>query len=346
MQKKKIAIVGTGNIFDTVHYPNFSKYSDTHEIVAVVDTLSDRAELVSKKYNISHFYTSTEEMVKECKPDIVSVCVPNKFHYETVMQALRGGAHVICEKPPAINANEAKEMMELAEQKNLVLAFNLHHRHSANTGILKTQIEKGTFGNIYNVKVEALRRRGVPGWGSFTNKAISGGGPLIDIGVHMLDTALYLMGFPKVKSIMASSYCEIAKTKSRGTLGDWDPKKFEVEDSLFAFIKFETGATLTIETSFALNIKEKSVMNVWLRGSAAGASVFPLEIYTDVEGELVDTNFPFVDERGNHENSLRRFIERCDGKDAMIATAQEGYYLQQIIDGLYRSAASGDVVYL
>ncbi|SEO12496.1 Gfo/Idh/MocA family protein [Paenibacillus sp. OV219] len=341
---KTIAIVGTGNIFETVHYPQFSKYSDEYAITAIVTTSEEGGRAKAQQYRIPHYYTSVETMLQERKPNIVVVCVPNKFHYETVMQALRHGCHVLCEKPPAINSEQAREMMELADERNLVLAYNLHHRHSANTDFLKQQIDQGKLGHIYNVKVNALRRRGVPGWGSFTNKDMTGGGPLIDIGVHMLDTALYLMGYPQVTSIMASAYREIATKKNKGTLGSWNPDTFEVEDAVFAFLKFKNGASLTLETSFALNIQEKSVMNVWLRGSEAGASVFPLAIFGDVEGELTDTEFPFLDERGNHENSIKRFLARCEGKDAMIATAREGCELQQILDGIYQSAERGEVV--
>jgi predicted dehydrogenase len=338
---KKIAMVGTGNIFETAHYPAFSRGC---EVVAVSDVLGERAQAAAQAHGIPRWFTSTEEMLAATKPDIVCVCVPNKFHCETVLLALRYGCHVFCEKPPALNAREAAEMARLARQNNLLLAYNLHHRHCANVEILQKQLAGGALGEIYNAKVCAVRRRGVPGWGNFTSKVLQGGGPLIDIGVHMLDVALYLMGYPKPRAAFAASYNHIGTSKSKGLFGAWDPARFEVEDSLFGLITFENGASLTLETAFALNIKAKDVMNVWLHGTQAGASVFPLELYGETGGELSDTTFPFSDEKGSYRVCAERFLARCDGGDAMVADGEQGYLLQRIMDMLYLSAESGDLV--
>jgi predicted dehydrogenase len=343
---KRIGIIGAGQIFETVHYKNYIKYPEEVEIIAVVDANLDRAKAVAEKYNIPYYFDSSTKMFESVKLDIVSVCVPNKYHYENVILALKNNCHVLCEKPPSINAGEAKEMMDLAKKQKKILAYNFHFRHSKEAKFIKNQVEKETFGEIYYVKVRALRRRGIPGWGNFINKSLQGGGPLIDIGVHMLDLALYLLDYPEVDSVMAASYQKIGNKKKKGLLGEWDPTKFEVEDSAFAFIKFKNGMSLNLETAFALYIKENSLMNVNLYGDKAGASVFPMEIYTDMDEELVDITMPFSSEEDKHSNSIRHFLDACSGKDALISNGEEGYKIQAIIEAIYKSAEIGDVVKL
>ncbi len=341
---KKIGFIGAGQIFEAAHYPNFIKFKDNHEITAIFDISSERVKYLSEKYNIKYYFSNVEEMFNSVNLDIVVVCVPNKFHYEHVMIALKHGCHVLCEKPPGINSNEAKEMMEFANKQGKILSYNLHYRKSAEVDFLKKQIEKGSFGNIYNVKVEALRRRGIPGWGNFINKELQGGGPLIDIGIHMMDIALYLLGYPNPLEVMAVSYAEIGTKKNKGVFGSWDPKKFTVEDSVFALIKFENNLSMNLETSFALNMKERSIMNVKLHGSLQGASVFPLEIYNDIDDELVNSTFPMYNERDKQYETICAFLKACNDESANIVTAKEGYILQNIIDGIYKSAETNSVV--
>lgn len=202
---------------------------------------------------------------------------------------LKNNCNVFCEKPPGIKAKEALEMLNLSKEKNKVLAYNFHHRHSTDVEYMKKSMDSGQLGDIYYGRIKALRRRGIPGWGVFTNKELQGGGPLIDLGVHMLDAALYLAGFPKIKSVSAFSYTKIGNVKNKGTLGEWNPEKFQVEDFLTGYIKFENGSVWNLETSFALNIKEKNtIMNVELFGTEGGMNLADMEIYTEANGELTD----------------------------------------------------------
>jgi predicted dehydrogenase len=262
------------------------------------------------------------------------------------MQALEAGCDVMCEKPPAISADEAKKMQEAAEKNDCLLAYDFHHRFADDVRILRENVDEGVLGEIYVVKVKALRRCGIPGWGSFTNKEIQGGGPLIDLGVHMLDAALYVLGFPKIKKVTAKMYQKIGTKKSRGTLGEWDPTKFEVEDSLFGFVELEGGRLLQLETSFALNIKETSIMNVEFCGDQAGATLFPAQIYTDESGELVYLLNREIADLNRHEKSMAAFVDKCLGKEVMVADGKQGYIIQQLIEALYQSAEKGESVSL
>ncbi|PSL36261.1 putative dehydrogenase [Planomicrobium soli] len=343
--KKKVVIIGGGNIAGTVHVPHYQNRKEL-EVVAVLGRNAERAEAFAKRHAIPRFYTDGDEMYAAEKPDIVSVCTPNSFHYPAVMKALENGCHVLCEKPPAISADEAWDMHQAAKARNLVLAYNFHNRFAEDVKIVREKAAAGLLGDIYVTKVQALRRSGVPAWGYFTNKELQGGGPLIDIGVHMLDAAMYVLGFPAVKRVTAKQFQKIGKKKSHGSFGEWDPKKYEVEDSLFGFIELEGGNLLQIETSFALHIIEESVMDVTFMADKAGATLFPAHIHTDKHGELVTLYQKKQADPDRQRKSMEAFIDRCLGKEVMIADSEQGYIIQRIVEALYESAEKGESVSL
>lgn len=345
MIKKKVAIIGGGQIAENVHVAYY-KTREELEIVAVVGVNEESLKSFAKRNGIPNYYTDAAEMYSIEKPDIVSICTPNLYHFENVMQALDNDCDVFCEKPPAISANDAKNMYETALAKGRVLAYDFHHRFADDVAILREKVDEGILGDIYFVKVKALRRNGIPGWGSFTNKEIQGGGPLIDLGIHMLDAALYILGYPKVKKVTAKMFQKIGTKKNEGSFGKWDPTKFEVEDSLFSHIELENGSLLQLETSFALNIKEKSEMNVEFCGDQAGATMFPAEIYTDEKGELVSLLKRETADPDRHSKSMSAFVNRCLGKNDMIADGKQGYAIQQLVEAIYQSAEKGESVIL
>lgn len=345
MEKKRVAIIGGGQIAEKVHASYYRKREEL-EIAAVVSPSADRARSFAERNGISHYYTDAAEMFTAVNPDIVSVCTPNKFHFKYVMQALEAGCHVLCEKPPAISADEARKMQEAAIQNKRVLAYNFHHRFADDVQILREKVAEGILGDVYAVKASALRRSGVPGWGNFTNKTLQGGGPLIDIGVHMLDAALYVLGFPKIEKVTAKMFQKIGTKKSEGSFGEWAPNKFEVEDSLFGFIELEGGRLLQLETSFALNMKETSIMNVEFYGDQAGATLLPAHIYTDEKGGLVTLLKQEKADPDRQEKGMAAFIDKCLGEDVMLADGKQGYIIQQLVEALYQSAEKGESVSL
>jgi len=343
--KKRVAIIGGGQIAEKVHVAYYKTREDL-EVVAVVGVNEESLKSFAERNNIPNYYTDATEMYATECPEIVSVCTPNKYHFEIVMQALENNCHVFCEKPPAILAEDARKMYETSLEKGRILAYDFHHRFADDVTILKEKIEQGSLGDIYFVKVKALRRNGIPGWGNFTNKEIQGGGPLIDLGIHMLDAALFVLGYPKVKKVTAKMYKKIGTKKDEGAFGKWDPSKFEVEDSLFSYIELENGCLIQLETSFALNIKEKSEMNVELCGDQAGATMFPTEIYTDEKGELVSLFKRVEADPDRHSKSMAAFVNRCLGKNEMLANGKQGYFIQQLIEAIYQSAEKGESISL
>ena len=346
MKKLRIGIMGAGQESLHSHFPNCLKNKELAEIAAVCDVNLENAKKAAQQFQVPAYYESHKEMLEKEELDLVTICVPNRFHEPLTVDALRAGCHVLCEKPPALTAVQAERMAMEARKAGKILTYNLHYRYAPEVQMMKKMIDGGEFGTLYTGKVQAVRRRGIPGWGNFTNKAMQGGGPLVDIGVHMLDTALYLLDYPWPVYVAASSSDRIGKRGGAGLMGSWDPEKFTVEDGLFGFIQFEGGISLQIEAAFALNCKEKQKMNVEIFGDLAGASVFQGEIYGEKNENLTDTKLPFVQEIDKRNISISNFIRCCAENDQPLITAEQGVTLMRIIEALYRSAETGKVVEL
>lgn len=344
MGKMKVGLIGAGQIVETAHLPAYMKHKDEIEIIAICDIHMDKARQLAEKYGIPKVYAVHTEMLTDCSPDAVSVCVPNRYHAAATIDALNAGCHVLCEKPPAMNQEEALAMYEASSRNGRILSFNFHFRHSREVKTLKELIGSGSFGDIYAARVQALRRRGIPGWGSFINKDIQGGGPLIDIGIHMLDTALYLMGFPEPDYVFAGAHQKIGNRPGIGLMGSWDHTKFTVEDSLFGFIRFKNGSTMNLETSFALNMKEESIMNVHLFGEKAGAVLYPLQVFSESDTALTDQEFPYLQEIDKRYESIADFINSCIYDRQPLYKAEESVVIQRLIDALYKSSETGQPV--
>ncbi len=246
-KKIRIGVIGAGNI-GNVHLQHFSKLSDLCEIHAITDVYLPLAESRAKQYTIPHVFASTNELIQHPEIDAVIVGVPNQFHAPLAIQALEAGKHVLLEKPMGIDADAARLIYSASKKTDKVLMIAHQMRWEYVSMMIKEQIERGELGQIYTAKTGWYRRKGIPGWGTwFTRMDQSGGGPLIDIGVHMLDLALYLMGHPKPVSVFGSTYAEFGpKKRGIGSWGkpDWNGV-YDVEDLATAMIKMEDGGSLT-----------------------------------------------------------------------------------------------------
>lgn len=339
MNKLRIAIIGAGQIVRTTHLPALAEL-DNAEVVAVSDVFEAGAKKLAEDFGIPAAYSNHIEMIEECKPDAVYVCVPNKFHYGMTMDALRLGCHVFCEKPPAINAAQAREMAELAKESGKILSYDFHLRHGSSVRAIKEKIQNGELGELYFGRAKWLRRAGVPGWGNFISKDMQGGGPLIDIGAHMIDLALYMLDYPKISYVTASCSDRIGKTQSHGFFGDWDPAKYTVEDGIFGMIHFENGGCLEVEASFALNMKDKDERTVQVYGDKMGASVFPAELYKGYDDDYANVPIDCEEDGDLHNNANRNFVNACLGIEEILVTADQGAYIQSVIEAMYASAES------
>lgn len=340
----RVGIIGAGGIATHGHIPNYLKLGNRVEIVAIADIIKQKAHETAAKFSISHAFGNYEEMLTTMELDAVSVCTPNKFHAEAVIASLQAGCHVLCEKPPAMTAEEAEWMAQTAEKAGKILTYGFHFRHSPEVEAVKRFIHGGELGEIYAARAHALRRRGIPGWGVFTNKDLQGGGPLIDIGVHMLDTALYLMGYPEPDVVFGVTYQKIGNRKGVGVMGNWDWQNFSVEDMARGMIRFKNGASLILETSFAANLEKLEEMQVSLMGDQGGADVFPLKIYQEKHQTLVDMTPAYLPKKGYHELEIERFVDCCLTGQEPLCTAREGVILQKLINGIYKSEETGELV--
>jgi predicted dehydrogenase len=342
----RVGIIGAGGIAKAVHIPNYLKQGSKVQVVAIADVVKENAEAAAKEFGIEHIFTSHEEMFKTVALDAVSICTPNKFHANATIDALNAGCHVLCEKPPAMRVEEAELMAETAKKKGKILTYGLSFRHTPEVGALKRFIDADELGEIYAARVHAIRRRGIPGWGVFTNKELQGGGPLIDIGVHMLDTALYLMGYPEPDTVFGVTYQKFGNKKGVGLAGEWDWENFSIEDMARGMITFKNGASIILESAFAANIEKHDEMSVSLMGENGGADVFPLKLYQEKHDTLIDITPAHLPANNNYELQIQRFVDCCIHNEQPISTAEQGVALQKIINGLYESAEKGEAIKL
>ena len=259
----KVGIIGCGGIVNGKHMPSLKKVADC-EMVAFCDIIPERAEKAAKEYGIpaAKVYTDYKELLKDESIEVVHVCTPNRAHSFITVDALEAGKHVMCEKPMAINSEEAKKMLDAAERTGKKLTIGYQSRQSMGAQYLKQEALDGTFGDIYYAKATALRRRAVPTWGVFLNEYEQGGGPLIDIGTHALGLTLWMMNNYKPKYCLGTTYHKLNKDTNQGNAwGNWDPEKFTVEDSITPIIISYKKNELSDNKGFTRGLYFRGVVN-------------------------------------------------------------------------------------
>lgn len=338
-----MGIIGVGGIAQGRHIPTFLKLSEQVEITAVSDVNIDRAKEVAEKFNIKNVYANYEELIAEV--DAVTICTPNKFHAEIAVAALGAGVHVLCEKPMANTVDECQQMIDAANTTGAILSIAYHYRFMKNAQAAKKMMLADEIGTPLVTRIQALRRRKVPGWGVFTNKELQGGGSLIDYGCHLLDLSLWLMGNPKPIEISGSTYNVLSKSAEQvNQWGEFDHQNFEVDDHVTAYVKFDNGASMFLETSWAANIKDDAE-HLSISGSKGGLDVFPFQLYKAEHGMLLDTTASWIP--GEEDPSLpqaQNFINACLGLEELVVNPEEALQASQIIEAIYKSSESGHAV--
>ena len=336
----RVGIIGLG--IGRMHIEGWRQHPGA-DVVAITDTDAERLNSVGDQFGIAARYSDALDMLAAEKLDVVSVCTPNKSHKELTIAALESGSHVLCEKPMAMNAAEGHEMLMAAKRAGKRLMINFSYRFSAQSQALKAQKDAGVFGDIYFGRTVWHRRRGMPGFGGwFGTKALAGGGPLIDLGVHRLDLALWLMDYPKPTWVMGNTYNPIA-----GPLAAASGKTFDVEDLAAGFIQFENGATLALEASWAANIQEADLMETRLLGTKAGllqknlneGYSFSADIFQEQHGAQVNIhvntpNTPAL-------SAMHHYAEAILRNQPHDADGAQGLIVMEILDAIYESARTG-----
>ncbi|GCL70235.1 gfo/Idh/MocA family oxidoreductase [Paenibacillus naphthalenovorans] len=349
--KIQIGIIGAGGI-GNVHLQEFGKVSEA-QIVAVTDAYQPMAVERAKQYNIPKIYNTYQELLQDSSIDAVIIAVPNESHAPIAIDALQAGKHVLLEKPMAINAASAKEIMKTYLKSGKVLMMSHQMRWDSLNMQVKEQIDKGALGNIYNVKAGWMRRKGIPGWGTwFTRMHKAGGGPLIDLGVHMLDLSLHFMGSPKPVSVFGTTYAEFGpKKRGIGTWGkpDWDGF-YDVEDLATALIKLDNGSTLTLDVSWAAHTTfQDNGPYIYLMGSEGGASLRGGKgvLHSELFDRTADVELTAPqDDEGPRVRMSRHFIESIRNNREPIASAMSGLTNSLVLEAIYESSRTGNVVTL
>lgn len=337
MKKLRIGVIGLGM---GRHHIGCYLTHPSAEVVAIADPDQARLKEVGEKHQIQGRYIDARTMLRDERLDLVSVATPNKFHKPLTIAAIRAGAHVLCEKPMAMNAGEARQMLAAAKKAGRRLMINFSYRFTEQSWALKQQVETGILGEIYFARTVWHRRRGLPGFGGwFGQKALAGGGPLIDLGVHRLDLALWLMDYPEPAWVMGGVYDPIGSR-----LAKEQKKKFDVEDLAVGMVKFRNGTTLEIEASWAANIKERELMETRLYGTKAGlvqrnrneTYEFEAELFLEHKGCQFDMALhppvPAV------KSAMYHFVDCIVQKKPHTATAEEGLTVMKLLDAIYESA--------
>ena len=358
MKKVRIGIIGCGGIANGKHMPSLKKLPNV-EMVAFCDIIEQRAIDAKAKFGTPDALVCTDykELLKDETIDVVHVCTPNRSHSFITVDALESGKHVMCEKPMAINSVEAKKMVDAAERTGKKLTIGYQSRQRADSQYLKKEAENGTFGDIYYAKATALRRRAVPTWGVFLNEYEQGGGPLIDIGTHALDLTLWIMDNYKPKYCVGTSYHKLNKDTNQGNAwGNWDPDKFTVEDSAFGFVVMENGATINLESSWAINMIDVREATTLVCGTLAGG-----DLHDGVRINGIRNNSQYI-LRPTLNPQGAAFYEGVTGGDPAVLEAaqwinavvndtdpcvlpEQAYTVTRILEGIYESAKTGKPYY-
>jgi predicted dehydrogenase len=346
-KKLRVAIIGCGGIAQ-LHLGALQSFPDV-EIVAGVDIDPVRLKVMEDKWGVKANFTDWKKMLAEVKPDAVSICTPNGVHAAPTVDAASAGCHVMTEKPMAMTPAECRQMIDAAKRAGTKLAVGFQYRFHPHTDYLVRHRDAGTFGEVMFVKCQALRRRGIPNWGVFGQKHLQGGGPMIDIGVHVVEMAHYVMGSPRPVAASGNTWTYLGDKPSdvASMWPGWDHKTYTVEDLAIGQVRFENGAVLHIEASFAGHI-EKDVWNFNLMGDKGGCNWDPPAVFTDRAGTMVNETpgwlSPASDFPTMFKYKLRNFVDACLNDAPLRAPGEAGLAVQKMLDGVYRAAAAGHEV--
>ncbi len=353
----KVGIIGCGGIANGKHMPSLSKVPEV-KMVAFCDIIEEKAVAAKEKFGTpdAKVYTDYKELLKDASIDVIHVCTPNRSHAPISIDSLYAGKHVMCEKPMAKTAADARLMVEAAKKSGKKLTVGYQHRHKPEANYLKSVIDRGDLGEIYFARAYAIRRRGTPNWGVFLNEFEQGGGPLIDIGTHSLDITLYLMNNYEPKMVVGTKYKKVNNPECGNPWGGWAPGANTLEDSAFGFIVMKNGATIILESSWALNtcepIPEGSTV---LCGTDAGAQIkkgvtinkAEFDRLIEIKPELGSGGVAFYDGASMSPADLeaRRWIDAVLNDSEPIVKPEQACVVSEILEAIYTSAQTGQPVY-
>jgi predicted dehydrogenase len=354
--KLKVGIIGCGGIANQKHLPALEKNKDMCEIVAFCDIIEERALKAKEKYGTKDAKTYTDylELLQDETIDVVHVLTPNVSHSPITIAAFEANKHVMCEKPMADNTEAAKKMIDAWKKTDRKFTIGYQNRFRSDVMALYQACRNNDLGDIYYGRAHAVRRRAVPTWGVFPNKALQGGGPLIDIGTHALDLTLWTMDNYEVDSVMGTVFHKMADQYEGNMFGPWDPSTFEVEDSAMGMIKFKNGATVYLEAAWAINLIDSREAATTLCGTKAGAEIKSGMSY---ENNELSYNFAknglLMEEKNSSGGAIDYFegnkkepgVIECEqwlkaiiNDEEPLVKPEQAFVVTKVLDSIYKSA--------
>jgi len=339
----RIGIIGAGAIGE-VHL-NALKTVSAARVVALCDMQAERLTETARAHGVERTFTDYREMLRQKDIDAVYVCSPNSFHCKMTIEALEAGKNVFCEKPMALSAAQGRKMVAAAKKSRKILQMGMVMRHGAEAKMLKSFVDKGCLGKVYHMRVVHIRRRGIPGLGRwFTTKRLSGGGGLIDIGVHSIDLAMWLADQWKPLRVSAATYAEFGpRMRNYVYTGMWAGPPdyggvFDVDDYACALVRFAGNVTMTVEVAWAANAEPgDSIEILGDKGGLRARGAKRATIFTEQNGHIVDLT-PQVAEVNPFEAQAVRFVNAVLGREKPAATGEQGLIVMKVLDAVYKSA--------
>lgn len=342
-RKIKVGIIGAGTI-GSVHADAYKKVADA-ELVALCDILPDKLAEKAKRHGVPITYTDYHELLKNPEIEAVSICVPNNMHAPIAIDALNAGKNVMLEKPMCLNADLARKVIAARDANKKVLQIGMVRRQSTEADIIKKLIEDGRLGEVYQIRVKLIRRRGIPGLGGwFTTKALSGGGGIIDISVHALDLSMYVTGLWNPTRVSAKTYSKFGSPiKDYHYVSMWagPPKMdgtFDVDDYAAGLIRFGDKATLSFEVAWACNARDENCIEIL--GDKGGVKLegSNVVLLTEYDNRPADIKLDYNAQRDGFADELRKFIAAVNGEGEVPATPEQGLIMMRVLDAIYKSS--------
>jgi predicted dehydrogenase len=325
----KVGLIGTGAVVRGAHLkPGWTVVPDV-EIVACCDPNEKVARKLAEDFDIPHVFTDFRDLLKIEDLDAVDICTPNKVHTPAVIASLEAGKHVLCEKPLAVSTEEILAMREALRKTDRILMTAQHHRYTEISVAIKAWVDTGALGEVYHSRVNATRRNWLPPSPGFIDPKLSGGGPCMDIGVHALDTALWLMNFPKPVRVSGRAHTNFAKGfEMPGAWGEWDRTLFGVEDFASGYVHFSNGSTMALEASW-LQHQQTEDLSATLLGKKASVQWPSGHFHSVANRTLIDGKLlPHAGLKPAHTEEILKFVEAIrNGKPSPVPIEQTIYVI-------------------
>lgn len=365
--KLQVGIIGCGGIANNKHLPALKSQSALCDVVAFCDIVRERAVMAAANYGApdSKVYTDYKELLKDQEIDVVHVLTPNVAHCPITVAAFEAGKHVMCEKPMAHCTADARKMIDAWKKSGRKFTIGYQNRFRPEVQNLKKACDAGDLGEIYYGKAHAVRRRAVPTWGVFPNKALQGGGPLIDIGTHALDITLWCMNNYEPDTVSGKVFYKLGhlpQATEGNEFGPWDPETYEVEDSAMGFVRMKNGALINLEAAWAINLRDSKEASTTLCGTLSGAEIlsgmgYPVDqlIYNrGRNGQLMEEhispkgNVAYFEGANGEPGTVeaKQWLEAIIHDTEPLVKPEEAYVVTQILEAIYESDREGKEIRL